>query len=115
MKSVLTLLLVSLTSAVCAQTVITNNARNTLVQQINAKAQLELSTRIVEEHSCSTHELAFTLRFTVKNTGDTVVILDKSILIAEIMVSHDPKSAATKRYEQELRYDLFDAPKSAPA
>jgi hypothetical protein len=43
------------------------------------------------------------------------VILDKKILIADTMVSRDLNSAATKRYEQELRYDLFDAPGSKPA
>jgi len=117
MKSMLplVLLVLSSTSAVCPQTVITKSARSSFAHRMNGKPQLELATGIVEQHSCSAHDMGFTLRFTFRNTGDTAVILDKSILIADIMVSRDPKSAATKRYEQELRYDLFDAPKSAPA
>lgn len=109
MKSMLPLLLLVLSSAnaVCSQTVVTKN--------VYGKPQLELATRIVEQHSCATHNLGFTMRFTVTNTGDVVIILDKNILISHIMVSRDSKSTATKRYEQELRYDLFDAPKSAPA
>jgi hypothetical protein len=109
MKSILPLLLLVLssTNAVCSQTVVSKNAHQ--------KPQLELATRIVEQHSCATHNLGFTLNFTVRNTGDLAVILDKTILISNIMVSRDYKSAATKRYEQELRYDLFETPKPAPA
>src|ERR1041385_8583984 len=109
MKSILPLFLLVLSSAnaVCSQTVVTKNA--------HGKPQLELVTRIVEQHSCATHNLGFTMRFIVRNTGGLAVILDRNILISNVMVSRDSRSAATRRYEQELRYDLFDAPKSAPA
>lgn len=117
MKSKLPLLLLVLSfpSVVCSQTTNTKNARSSFNQRVNGKPQLELATRILEQHSCSTHDLGFTLRFTFRNTGNTTVLLDKNILVANIMISRDPKSAAVKRYEQELRYDLFDTPNVAPA
>jgi len=88
MKTVLPLLLLALscTSAVCAQTVVKKSAYSSFANRINAKPQLELTTSsIVEQHSCSTYESGFTLRFTFRNTGNAAVILNKRILIAATM------------------------------
>jgi hypothetical protein len=117
MRSMLPLLLMVLssTTTVYSLTVMTKNVHSTLVRQVNGKPQLELATRIVEQYSCSSDHIRFTLQFIMKNVGSTVLIIDKSILIAEIMVSRNLKSAGSKRYEQELRYDLFDMPTSAPS
>jgi hypothetical protein len=68
-------------------------------------AKLQLTTIILEQKSCSPDHLGLTLRLTLRNVGQTPVILSKQTAISRIIVSADLPAATNKRYEQDLRYD----------
>jgi|GEM_PF-3300554 len=81
-----------------------NTRSHTLFQNL-AKGQLELNTTILEQKSCSLDHVGFKLRLTLRNVGKGRVILHREKAISRIMVSGNLAGAATKRYEQEQRFD----------
>jgi hypothetical protein len=110
MKLTLALLLLALScaSTVLAQTIPDKKAENSPAKQDNSKAQLQLTTSVVErKHQCYNF-MGLKVRLAFKNIGSAPIILDKRSFILGIMVSRDPEAAAAKQYETTGRYDLFD-------
>lgn len=72
---------------------------------IAQKAELQLTTSVLEQRSCSPAHFGLTLRLKLRNIGDATVILHKQRAISRIMVSSDLAASNSKKYEQDLRYD----------
>jgi hypothetical protein len=106
--TMLLLLAVGCSPTVCAQAVDNKKPEGSLAKPAASKAQLQLTTNIVErKHHCS-NLMSLRVRLTFKNIGDEPIILDKRSFIGAEMVSHDLEAAAAKQYETTARYDLFD-------
>jgi hypothetical protein len=84
---------------------ITANTRTHALVIKTSKAQLRLTTRILEQRSCSQGHFGLRLRLTLRNVGDEPVILHKEKAISRIMVSGNLAAVANKKYEQDLKYD----------
>jgi hypothetical protein len=88
---------------------------------IEQNAQLELTTSIIEQFSCSPDFVNLHLRLTYKNTGKEPIILDRmsATIVDRYLVSRSMKDAANRKYAQEGRADDFGGnygvdPKSHP-
>lgn len=88
---------------------------------IEKNAQLELTTSIIEQFSCSSDFVNLHLRLTYKNTGGEPIILDRmsATIVDRYVVSRSLKDAANRKYAQEGRADDFGGnygmdPKSHP-
>jgi hypothetical protein len=102
------LLAVGCSPIVCAQAADNKKPDGGLARPPASKAQLQLSTSLVErKHHCS-NLMSLRVKLTFKNTGSEPIILDKRSFIGAEMVSHDLEAAAAKQYETTARYDLFD-------
>lgn len=80
---------------------------SSLIAGVVPKARLQLTTTLVKERSCFPGHLSLQLRFTFTNVGAEPVILHKQSFITRSLVSRSLNAATTKRYEQEIRADLF--------
>ena len=69
--------------------------------------QLQLTTSIVRERSCSPGHLSLELKFTFRNLGNEPVLLDKLSFVDRTLVSLNAKAAALQKYQQESRAHLF--------
>lgn len=110
MKLIPTLLLlaVSCTLMVRAQSMSGQKAESSQAEQADSKAQVQLTTSIVErKHHCSTF-MGLKVLLTFKNTGSVPIIRDKRSFIIGFMVSRTVEAAEAKQYETTGRYDLFD-------
>ena len=105
MKLISRLLILTGTSAAMVLAHTTADTRSLTPFRILPKAQLQLTTRILEQKSCSLDHFGLRLRLTLRNIGSEPVILHKRRAISRIMVSGDRAAAAKKEYEQDLRYD----------
>jgi len=78
---------------------------NASARAVQKKAQLELTTSIIEQYSCAPDLLALHLRLTYTNTGKQPIILDKvsATIVDRYIVSLSTKDAAMKNYQQEVR------------
>jgi hypothetical protein len=79
----------------------------TLAATTARKAQLQLTTSIVREKSCSRDHLSLELKFTFRNVGAEPVIIDKGSFVMRAMISQSLKAAVAKRYEAETHARLF--------
>ncbi len=70
-----------------------------------SKAQLQVTTDVVGQVSCSPDHLGLRLRLTFRNAGEEAVILHKRSAVSRLMVSSDLSAAFAQKYEEELRYD----------
>jgi len=94
--------------ATCALIILTHatvNTRGGPFVTNTSKAQLQLSTRVLGQRSCSVDHFGLRLRLTFRNLGNEPVILHKQSAISRIMVSRDLMAASAKHYEEEQRYD----------
>jgi hypothetical protein len=79
-------------------------------ERARSKAQLQLTTTVMQQRACSTYELGFKLKLMFRNVGNEPIILDRRVATAGVMVSRDLKAAEARKYEQVERYDLMDEP-----
>ena len=100
----------------CAPTPLTSTtlARNERASPTVAGAQrrLQLTTTIIREFSCSSNDLALShfalgLHLTLKNDGETPVIIDKRSFWLRSLVSSSIKAAAAKKYVHWARGDMW--------
>ena len=91
----------------CAAVTLTHTTANIRARSftITPKARLQLTTRALEQRSCSPAHFGLRLLLTLRNVYDEPVILHKEKAISRIMVSGDLTAATNKKYEQDLRYD----------
>jgi hypothetical protein len=92
----------------CAAIILTHTTANTRSNSSGTntpKAQLQLTTNVLEQKSCSPDHFGLRLRLTLRNVGQELVILHKHSAVSRIMVSSDLAAATNKKYEQDLRYD----------
>lgn len=80
----------------------------TVVAAIEQAPRLEFTTSIVKEKSCSPNHISLELRFIFKNVGTEPIIIDKQTFVTRTMISRNLKAASAKRYETQIRADLFD-------
>jgi hypothetical protein len=110
MKLIPTLLLlaVSCTPMVSARSMPNKKAESSQAEQVDSKAQLQLTTSLVERnHHCSTF-MGLKVLLTFENTGSVPIIFDKRSFIIGKMISRTVEAAEAKKYETTVRYDLFD-------
>jgi hypothetical protein len=109
MKPVLTLLLlaVSYSSTVNAQAVTSNGPANDGSKSVDSKAQLQLTTSIVEQKYHCADFMGLKLRFAFKNTGGVPIILDRRSFVVRVMVSRDLEASAAKQYESTTTLEYF--------
>lgn len=111
MKSRITFLslVISCTFTIYAQTLVNKKAGDGFANSNNAKAQLQLTTSIVEQVSCTPNNIVFTLKLTFRNASQRPLILNKKYLMEGIWVSRDLRAAAAKQYETYFTYELFSS------
>lgn len=98
------LILVGISAAIMLAHTTANTRSHRLFRNL-PKAQLQLTTTILEQKSCSLDHFGLRLRLTLRNIGEEPVILHKQTAISRIMVSRDLRAVAAQQYEQEQRYD----------
>lgn len=81
--------------------------RSGLTALVVPKPQLQLTTSVVRERSCSPRHLSLELKFTFRNLGNEPVLLDKRSFVDRTFVGLNAKAVALKKYQQESRADLF--------
>jgi hypothetical protein len=68
-----------------------------------------LTTGIVDQWSCGPGSLVLKLKLSIRNTGGGPVILSRTVLFGNIMVSRDAEAAAARKYELSYRYSDFSS------
>ena len=94
--------------ATCASITLTHTTSSTRGETFatnTSKAQLQLTTSVLEQRYCPPDHVGLKLRLTFRNVGEEAVILHKQSAISRIMVSRDLTAASAKHYEQEQRSD----------
>jgi len=81
--------------------------RDSFMIGVASKPRLQLTTTVVKQRSCFPGHLSLELRFTFRNLGEEPVIIDKRSFITRSVVSRSLNAAIAKKYEQEIRADLF--------
>jgi hypothetical protein len=90
-----------------AQATDAQNPGSSSTDQSDSKARLVLTTGIVKRRSCGYGHLGLTLKLTFRNTGQEPIILDRRSTVGTFMVSRDLAAAATRKYEESIRYTDF--------
>jgi len=92
---------------VLKQTGVGAELRNGLTTLVVPKPQLQVTTSVIRETSCSPGHLNLGLKFSFRNLGNEPVLLDKLSYVDRTLVSLNLKAAASKKYKQESRAHLF--------
>jgi hypothetical protein len=89
------------------QTTVGSEFQNGLAALFVPKRQLELTTSVIKETSCSPGHLSLGLKFSFRNLGNDRVLLDKLSYVDRTLVSVNLNAASSKKYQQEIRAHLF--------
>lgn len=108
MKHLAIVLLLALSCVpILKQTNAAPKSRDSFIVGVAPKARLQLTTTVVKERACFPGHLSLQLRFTFRNVGEEPLIVDKRSFITRSLVSRSFKAGIGKKYEQEIRADLF--------
>jgi hypothetical protein len=109
MRLVLTLLLLAAnySSTVSAQAISNDGLERNAPKPTDSKAQLQLTSSIVEQVYDCADFMGFKLRFTFKNIGDIPIILDRRSFVVRVTVGHDLEALAAKQYESTHTFEHF--------